>query len=371
MANKDRLINRFLEYVQIDSESYNEKNFATRVFNDLKEIGFEVSYDTIGNKLGSNCEGNIIARLKGNANGETIMFSCHMDTVKPGVSIKPIVKEDRFCTDGTTILGGDDKAGIAGIIEAIIELKENQECYPTIELVFTICEEVGLLGSKNLDYSVIEAKKAFILDSSGDVGTVTIKGPAQDNIKVKIIGKPAHAGVAPETGISAIEIASKAIANMKLLRIDENTTANIGTIAGGVATNVVCPEVLINAEARSTVEESLDIQTKHMVEVFERYAKEMGGQVEIIVTRSYGAFSVSEDEEIISHVEKACNEIGLEMKLVASGGGSDTNIFSGKGIKAVNLSSGERKPHTLEEYIYIKDLVDISRIVKALIKASI
>ncbi|MGL4655688.1 MAG: M20/M25/M40 family metallo-hydrolase [Sarcina sp.] len=369
--SKERLINRFLEYVQIDSESYNEKDFATRIYDDLKDLGFEVVYDNVGKELGSNCKGNIIAKLKGNVDREIIMFSCHMDTVKPGINIKPIVKDDMICTDGTTILGGDDKAGIAGIIEAIMELKENGEEYPSIELVFTICEEVGLLGSKNLDYSKIEAKKAFILDSSGDVGTVTIKGPAQDNIKVRIIGKPAHAGVAPETGISAIEIASKAIANMKLLRIDENTTANIGTISGGVATNVVCPEVLINAEARSTVEESLDQQTKHMVEVFETVAKEMGGQAQIEVTRSYGAFTVNENEEIISHVKKACAEVKLEMNLVSSGGGSDTNIFNGKGIKAVNLSSGERKPHTLEEHIYIKDLIDISRIVKALIKTSL
>ncbi|MGL5574542.1 MAG: M20/M25/M40 family metallo-hydrolase [Sarcina sp.] len=371
MTNKDRLINRFLEYVKIDSESYNEKDFAARVYSDLRDIGFEVVYDNIGKDLGSNCKGNIIAKLKGSVDRETIMFSCHMDTVKPGINIKPIVKDDMICTDGTTILGGDDKAGIAGIIEAIMELKEKEEEYPNIELVFTICEEVGLLGSKNLDYSKVEAKKAFILDSSGDVGTVTVKGPAQDNIKVRIIGKPAHAGVAPETGISAIEIASKAIANMKLLRIDENTTANIGTISGGVATNVVCPEVLIIAEARSTVEESLDKQTNHMTKVFEKYAKEMGGHAEIEITRSYGAFTVDENEEIINHIKKACNEANLKINLVSSGGGSDTNIFNGKGIKAVNLSSGERKPHTLEEHIYIKDLINISKIVKALIKTSL
>ncbi|MGL5067150.1 MAG: M20/M25/M40 family metallo-hydrolase [Sarcina sp.] len=368
MTNKERLINRFIEYVKIDSESYSEKEFATRLFKDLEDVGFEVSYDNSGEKIGSNCKGNIIAKIKGTAEGETILFSGHMDTVTPGIGIKPIIKDDMICTDGTTILGGDDKAGIAGIIEAILVLKENSEKYPGIELVFTVAEEVGLLGSKNLDYSKIEAKKGFILDSSGDVGTVTIKGPAQDNIKVKIIGKPAHAGVAPETGISAIQIAANAISNMKLLRIDENTTANIGVINGGKVTNIVCPEVFIDAEARSTVEESLDLQTKHMVETFKEYAEKMGGQAEVKVTRSYGAFSVNEDEEIIKHIEKACNTAKLDMKLVASGGGSDTNIFNGKGIVAVNLSSGERKPHTLEEHIFIKDLINISELVQAIIK---
>ena len=370
MTNRERLISRFVEYVKIDSESYSEKDFAERLFVDLEEVGFEVIYDNSGKKIGSNCKGNIIAKLKGNTEGETILFSGHMDTVTPGKGIKPIIKEDMVCTDGTTILGGDDKAGIAGIIEAILVLKENNEKYPSIELVFTIAEEVGLLGSKNLDYSKIEAKKGFILDSSGDVGTVTIKGPAQDNIKVKIIGKPAHAGVAPETGISAIQIAASAIANMNLLRIDENTTANIGVINGGKVTNIVCPEVFIDAEARSTIEELLDIQTKHMVDTFNEYAEKMGGQVEIKVTRSYGSFSINENEEIINHIEKACQSANLEMKLVASGGGSDTNIFNGKGIVSVNLSSGERKPHTLEEHIYIKDLVNIAQIVTEIIRVA-
>lgn len=368
MTNKQRLIDRFLEYVKIDSESFSEKDFAKRVFSDLEALGFEVSYDDAGEKIGSNCKGNIIAKLKGNVEGETILFSAHMDTVTPGKSINPIVTDELIKTDGTTILGGDDKAGIAGIIEAITVLKENNERFPSIEIVFTICEEVGLLGSKNLDYSKITAKKAFILDSSGDVGTVTIKGPAQDTIDVLIKGKPAHAGVAPETGISAIQIAAMAISNMKLLRIDEDTTANIGTINGGKVTNIVCPEVTIKAEARSTVEEKLDAQTKHMVDTFAKYTEEMGGQADIKVTRSYGAFSVSENNEIIRDLENVCDNAKLDLKLVASGGGSDTNIFNGKDITAVNLSSGERKPHTLEEHIYIKDLVDISKIVMEIIK---
>ena len=370
MVNKERLINRFIEYVKTDSESYSEKDFADRLFSDLESLGFEVSYDKAGEVIGSNCKGNIIGRLQGTVDGETILFSGHMDTVTLGIGIKPLINEEMIYTDGTTILGGDDKAGIAGIIEAIMMLKENNIDYLTIEVVFTICEEVGLLGSKNLDYSKIESKKGFILDSSGEIGIVAIKGPAQDNLKVKIFGKSAHAGVAPETGISAIEIASRAIANMKLLRIDENTTANIGTILGGKVTNIVCPEVFIEAEARSTVEESLDMQTKHMVETFEKVASDMNGKVEIKVTRSYGAFSVNKDEEIIRHLDKACKNANLELKLVSSGGGSDTNIFNGKGIKSVNLSSGERKPHTLEEHIYIKDLLNIAFIVKEVIEVA-
>lgn len=368
MTNKERLINRFVEYVKIDSESFNEKCFAKKIFEDLKILGFEVEYDNAGSKVNSNCKGNIIAKLKGNVKGETILFSAHLDTVSPGKNINPIITQDIIKTDGKTILGGDDKAGIAGIIEAITVLKETKETFSDIEIVFTICEEVGLLGSKNLDYSKITAKKAFVLDSSGDIGTVTIKGPAQDNLKVKIFGKSAHAGVAPESGISAIEIAAKAISSMNLLRIDKDTTANIGVINGGKATNIVCPEIEIIAEARSTVAEKLDIQTKHMVETFEKYAKEAGGESQIIVTRSYGEFNISDDAKIVKDLKNVCRNMDLELKLIASGGGSDTNIFNGKGIEAVNLSCGERMPHTLDEHIYTKDLVDVANIVIEIIK---
>lgn len=363
----DRIVERFLEYVQVDSETKNEGAFAKRLKEDLEKLGFEVYEDNAGEKVGSNT-GNLIATLGGNEGSETIMFSCHMDTVSPGNGIKPVVKDGVIYSDGTTILGGDDKAGIAALLEAIVKMKEENIDHCNIQFIFTIAEEGGLFGSKNLDYSKLKGNKCFVLDSGGDIGTIVTKGPAQDKISVVINGKPAHAGVCPEEGISAIEIASKAISNMKLLRIDENTTANIGKITGGVATNIVCPEVKIEAEARSTVIESLDEQTSHMVKTFKAVAESFGGVAEVDVERMYGEFVIEENEEIVDMAKNAIKALGIEPIVASTGGGSDTNIFNGNGIKSVNLSSGERAPHTLQEHVYIKDLEILRDLVIELIK---
>ncbi|MGL4772953.1 MAG: M20/M25/M40 family metallo-hydrolase [Clostridium sp.] len=366
MIKEERVLNRFLDYVKIDSESYDEKSFGERVVKDLEAIGVECEVDNSGETCGSNF-GNIIGRINGSLDKEPILFSCHMDTVVPGKGIKPIVKDGVVYSDGTTILGGDDKGGIASILEALTSLKEENIPHGPVEIVFTIAEEVGMWGSKNLDYSKIKSKIGYVFDTSGDPGSITIKGPAQDKIVINIEGKPAHAGVAPEEGISAIQIASDAIAKMKLLRIDENTTANIGTIKGGVATNVVCPSVTIEAEARSTVIESLDVQTKHMVDTFKEVCESYGGKISIDVSRLYGEFVVSENDKVVLNAKKAFEKMGINPTTTQTGGGSDTNIFNGNGIKAVNLSSGERKPHTKEEFMKVCDLVKVAEVVKNLI----
>lgn len=367
MINKERVLERFLQYIQIDSESYNEGEFAKRLHKDLEKLGFEVEFDNAGEIVGSNT-GNIIVRLKGNIEGESIMLCGHMDTVTPGKGIKPVIKDGIVYSDGTTILGGDNKGGVASIIEALTVIREEEINHPDIEVVFTIAEEAGIYGAKNLDYSKIKSKKAYIFDSSGDIGTIIVKGPAQDKLLIRIIGKPAHAGVSPESGISAIQIAAEAISNMKLLRIDENTTANIGKISGGVATNIVCPEVIVEAETRSTDINSLENQTAHMIETFKKYAEKFGGKVEMEVNRVFGQFVIDENDEIVNKAKRAMKAIGIEGKTASSGGGSDTNILNGNGIKAVNLSSGERKPHTLEEHMIIDDLEKLSKLILELVK---
>lgn len=368
MINRDRIVNEFIKYVQIDSPTKNEKEFAEFITKELEALGMEVYIDNAGEKAGSN-SGNVIAKLKGNLDKEPILFSCHMDTVDPSIGIKPIIKDDVIYSDGTTILGGDNKAGIAAVVEALKVIKENNIEHGPIEIAFSIYEEGGLFGAKNLEYDKLESKKAIVLDSGGDPGQIIIKGPAQDKINVTIKGKPAHAGVCPEEGISAINVASHAISIMNLLRIDEETTANIGSIEGGKATNIVCPEVTIKAEARSLSDEKLDKQTAHMVKCFEDAAKEFGAEAIVETERMYGAFVVDENDDIVKLVEKACNNIDIKPFTDSTGGGSDTNILNGNGIKAVNLGIGERKPHTLEEHLHIKDLVNSARLVVEIIKS--
>ncbi|WP_099192474.1 M20/M25/M40 family metallo-hydrolase [Tepidibacter mesophilus] len=367
MIKKERIVEKFLEYVQIDSETKNEKLFANKIKLELEELGLDVYIDKAGDKVGSNT-GNIIAKLKGNKDIEPILFSAHMDTVTPGICIKPVIKDGVIYSDGNTILGADDKAGIAAIIEAVRILKEENIDHGNIEIVFSVYEEGGLYGSKNLEYNKIESKRAFVLDSGGSPGEIIIKGPAQDNLVAKIVGIPAHAGVCPEEGISAIQVAASAIAKMNLLRIDEETTANIGIIEGGKATNIVCPEVTIEGESRSLVNEKLDKQTAHMVKCIEEACEEFGTKAEIDTCRSYSAFNVDENDEVVNIVRNACSILGFEVTTKASGGGSDTNVLNGNGIKAVNLGVGMKKAHTLEEYISIEDLVNTSKLVLEIIK---
>ena len=297
--------------------------------------------------------------------------SCHMDTVSPGMNIKPEIRDGVIYSDGTTVLGGDNKAGIAAIIEALKTVKEQDIPHADIEVVFSIFEEGGLHGAKNLEYSNLKSKQIFVLDSGGDPGQIIVKGPAQDKLEFKVIGKPAHAGVAPEEGISAIQVASDAIGRMNLLRIDSETTANIGRIEGGSVTNIVPAETIVIAEARSLNNDKLDAQSKHMVQCFLDAAEKFGAKVESQVTRMYSAFSIDEHSEIVNKAITACNAIGLKPYTASSGGGSDTNIFNANGFSAINLGIGEKKPHTLEEHLHIKDLVATSELVLELIRMSV
>ena len=367
MINEKRLLDRFLNYIQIDSPTKHEREFADYIMNEMKEIGLEVYMDDAGEKVGSD-SGNVIGRLKVNTEGETILFSSHMDTVSPGIGIKPVIKDGVIYSDGTTILGGDDKAGIASILEAIETIIEKDIPHGDIEVVFSIFEEGGLYGAKNLDYDKLDAKTGFVLDSGGDPGYIVLQGPAQNKVNAKFIGKEAHAGVEPENGISAIQIAAEAISNMKLLRIDEETTANIGFISGGEATNIVTKEVEIHGEARSLSDVKLKEQTDHMIKCCEDAALKFGGKVEMDVQNVYGAFKVDESATIVSKVKEACANLEIEPFTMTTGGGSDTNILNSHGITAVNLAIGERLPHTLEEHMHIKDLENSARLVLELIK---
>ncbi|NLN15409.1 MAG: M20/M25/M40 family metallo-hydrolase [Tissierellia bacterium] len=367
MINKERLLERFLEYIQIDSPTKLEREFAEHLMKELEKLGLEVYMDDAGEKVGSN-SGNVIAKLKGNTDGETILFSAHMDTVSPGEGIKPVIKDGVIYSDGTTVLGGDDKAGIAAIIEAVQTVIEKDIPHGDIEIVFSIFEEGGLFGAKNLDYSKLRAKTGFVLDSGGEPGHIVVQGPAQNKINAKFIGKEAHAGVEPENGISAIQMAAEAISKMKLLRIDEETTANIGFISGGGPTNIVTKEVEFHAEARSLSDEKLKEQTDHMVKCCEEAAEKFGGRVEVDVVNAYSAFKVEEDSEIVQKVKKACENLGFEAITMTSGGGSDTNVLNAKGITAVNLGVGMRLAHTVDEHLYIKDLENAAELVLEIIK---
>lgn len=367
MVNEKRLVNEFIELVQIDSESKNEKNIA-RVLNEkFLKLGLNVIEDDSAKKTGHGA-GNLICTLTGTKNVDPIYFTSHMDTVVPGKGIHPIIEDGYIKSDGTTILGADDKAGLAAMLEAIKIIKENNLPHGDIQFIITVGEEAGLVGAKALDPTLITAKYGFALDSDGVVGDIITAAPTQAKIMVSVHGKTAHAGVAPEKGISAITIASKAIANMQLGRIDEETTANIGKFEGGTQTNIVCDLVRIEAEARSLVPEKMQTQVEHMKTAFEKAARQLGGSVDFQSEVMYPGFKFDERDIVVQIAQKAILSINRKPRLLRSGGGSDANIINGFGIPTVNLAVGYEEIHTTNEKMPINELIKTAELVVAIIQ---
>jgi len=369
MVNKDRLVKEFIELVQIDSESGNEAQIAATLKTKLEALGLDVIEDDTKKttELGS---GNLIARLKGTLkSADPILFSCHLDTVTPGNGVKPVINGEMIETDKTTVLGADDKAGIAALLESIRLLKEAKIAHGDLEFVFTAGEEIGLKGSIALDKSQLKAKYGFALDSGGPVGEIIVASPDHAKIKAKIHGVAAHAGVAPEAGISAIEVVAKAITKMPLGRIDEELTANIGVIRGGERTNIVCDLVEIEGEARAITFAKLEKQMKTMSEALEVAASERGCTVDIEVSYEKIGYKLAVASPVVAMAKKAMTKINCEMLPRATGGGSDANIFTINGIPTANLGLGYLDIHSKEEKMPISELVKVTSLVVAIIEA--
>jgi len=368
MINESRLLNEFLELVQVDSETRFESEIAKILKKKLTELGVDVFEDDTTATTGHGA-GNLICTLKGTKeNVDPIYFTSHMDTVVPGKGIKPSIKDGYVVTDGTTILGADDKAGLAVMLEVVRVLKEQSISHGTIQFIITVGEESGLVGAKALDPSLLIAKYGYALDSDGKVGNIIVAAPTQAKVKATILGKTAHAGVAPEKGVSAITIAAKAISRMPLGRIDEETTANIGRFEGGTQTNIVCDHVDILAEARSLVNEKMEEQVSKMKRAFESAASELGGKAEVDVQVMYPGFKFGEGDHVVEVARKAALKIGRTSELLKSGGGSDANVIAGFGIPTVNLAVGYEEIHTTNERMSIEELNKLAQFVIAIIE---
>ncbi|MDT0123628.1 M20/M25/M40 family metallo-hydrolase [Paenibacillus sp. RRE4] len=370
MINEQRVIQHFMDLVQIDSETKNEQNISKVLKEQFEGLGLHVYEDDTMNETGHGA-GNLVVTLEasGVEGVEPMLFTCHMDTVTPGQGIKPELSEDGWIrSDGTTILGADDKAGIAALFEAIRIIQENNIPHGKIQFVITVGEESGLVGARAMNPKDIDASFGYALDSNGAVGTICVAAPARAEIEMKIYGKSAHAGVNPEDGISAIQVAAKAIAAMKLGRIDDETTANIGKFQGGSALNVVCDFVQIDAEARSIVQEKIEQQIAQMREALETTCRKYGATAEFRSEIKYPAFGFHDDHEVVQLAQRAIRSLGLETSTFASGGGSDANIFNGFGIPTANLAVGYEDIHTTKERIRAADIVKLSQVVIAIVQ---
>jgi tripeptide aminopeptidase len=373
MVQQDRLVQEFISLIQVDSESKFEQEISKVLTQKFSELGLQVEEDDSAPKTGHGA-GNLFCTLEATDNNSSIpvlLFTSHMDTVAPGKAIKPQIGEDGYIrSDGTTILGSDDKAGIAAMFEAIRVLKEQNISHGRIQFIITAGEELGLKGSRSMDPKWIKAQYGYALDSNGSIGDIAVAAPGRAEIAITFQGKSAHAGVNPEDGISAIQVASKAVSKMSLGRIDSETTANIGSFSGVGPLNVVCDKVTLEAEARSIVQPKLEKQIESMRQACETAAKEAGTTCEFNAEIVYASYMHDDSSPVVQLASRALKTMGLTSRTFHSGGGSDANIFNGLGVPTVNLAVGYQEIHTTKENIAISDLIKTTELVVAIIKES-
>lgn len=369
MISRERILTEFFELVRTDSPTKNERFIANMLKNRLQNLGMTVTEDNVGQVIGGNC-GNVLAYLKGTLPmAPIVLFSAHMDTVQPCLNIEPVLNDGLITSAGPTILGADDKSGIVPILEALRTIQEQAIPHGDIQVIFSVAEEGGLNGSKNIEKKQLKADLGFVLDSGGKPGEIILEAPGQDRINITINGKAAHAGVEPENGISAIVVAAKAISRLQTGRIDEETTSNVGTIQGGRATNIVADRVEVTCETRSRNLGKLERLTAQMCNAFKHCAEEVGAISEIEVLRLYDPLIIAAESKIAALTVQAVKSAGLTVEFGVTGGGSDANNFNRYGVPCVVLGTGMQKYHTTDESIEEEDLYRSAKLVLEIIKA--
>ena len=373
--NPQRVIEEFSNQAAISSPSRCEGAMSRYLQQRFARLGGQVTEDNTLAQTGSEC-GNLLVRFPGTRAGAPLLLAVHMDTVEPAEGVVPVLEDGVFRSRGETILGADDKAGIVEIIEALEVLQENQIPYPPLEVLVTVCEEIGLVGAKHFDYGQLKSRRGLALDTAG-VDVCIHRAPSAKRIVVEITGKEAHAGIAPEKGVSAIEVAAHAIAGMRLGRIDDETTANIGLIEGGQAINIVPRSVKLEGETRSHDLSKLAIQSEHMLSCFEQAAQGLARtidghsfipRVSSRVEDDYPAMHVPQEAGILGLLREASAELGRSLDIRSAGGGSDANIFNGHGIETVILGTGMQQVHTVDEQVAVDDMVRVAELLVAVLR---
>ena len=360
--NYDRMMKQFIEMTKIDAPSNKELPMQKYMERELKKLGGKVYVDNAGSKYQTTAKGNVMARFEGTVKSKPFILGAHLDTVEPCKNVKASIKNGKVVTDGTTVLGADDRAGLAIILEVIRTLKESKEKYPPIEVACTLCEEDGMYGAKYFDASFLKGKEGLILDDEFPEELI-VNAPKAYIFEIKITGKAAHAGVCPEKGISALEVAAKAISMMKLGRIDKLTVANLGIVHGGTGTNIVMPEIYLKGEARSRNLPALEKQVKHMKDVFKKvekmFTKKVDGKIikpviEFKQELKYPLLDISTKLPLIKYILECAKANKIKMETKSCGGGFDSNILSSKGLLMPIIGIGYHDNHTVKEWLDIK-----------------
>ncbi len=374
-VNRERLAANFTELCEIDSPSRQERQMLERLRALFSELGAaEIIEDDSAPQTGSDC-GNLIVRFNGSLDLAPIFFSCHMDTVQPAVGVKVKRIGDLFTSAGETILGSDDKSGLAACVEALRLVQEGNIPVRPLELVITTCEEIGLIGAKALDPNLVKAREGYALDSTGFAKVVT-HAPALNRITITIQGVAAHAGLHPEWGVNALVLAGQALAKVPTGRIDEETTANFGTIQGGAASNIVPEKVVIEAEVRSHSMDKLAQVTEEIKTIFKaavaQWSDPTGSakgapRVEIEVRQDFTAMQLNHEDPVLRRIAAAAHSIGMELTYEKAGGGSDANIFNGHGLATAIVATGMTNVHSTNEQVELQDMVGLTQLLLALL----
>lgn len=354
----DKMVVQFMQMVRIPSESGEEKEMIDYLFNEFKKMEGNVQRDNYGNLIVKFPAKNCCVK-------QPVLFSCHADTVKPGKGIEPVLKDGVIRSAGDTILGADDKAGIAELMEAI----RTAEVRPPLEIAISREEEVGLLGVKNMDYSLLSAKYGFLLDND-TLQTIVIGGPSYYTIDAVFTGRSAHAGMEPEKGISAILAASKAITALKLGRIDEDTTANVGIIEGGMIRNGVPGKASFKAECRSLKHEKAQKLAEEMKEIIEREAESTGAKADVHVNNLCEAVDIPEDSWTVKTSKRALAKAGVDAETTFITGFTDASIYNNKGIETAVVGIGAQLEHSTDEHIKVEDMIKAKEMILEIFRIS-
>jgi tripeptide aminopeptidase len=361
----------FTELASIPSPPGEERAVADVVTAYLRDCALEVFEDDAGARIGSSA-GNLYVRLEGTAPGTPIFLCAHLDTVPPTGRIEPVVDDEGLVRNAAgTILGADDKSAVAVMLEATRRVLAERRPHAGIELLFTPKEEVGLIGAAAFDESRLEAKHGFVYDQAAPIGDVILGAPYSQALEVHFHGRAAHAGMYPEEGRNAIAAAARAIADLRLGQVDEDSTANVGTIRGGVAGNIVAETCVFEAEARSHDERKLGELVQEMLDAFS-YAAEMGDcRVDVASRKSYRGYRFKRDDDAVRLAVAALESTGYAPRFGLSGGAADANIFNERGLQCVNLANGMIDIHTPDERISVADLDGMVDVTLALVDAAL
>lgn len=363
MINAKRLTDEFCSLVSINSTSFNEREMADCLKRRLNELGFDVQEDNAGEFYNGNA-GNLYCYIKGDIEGDAVLFSAHMDTVAPGEGKQAVVHDDgRITSSGATVLGADDMAGVAAIIEALRTIKENNLSHRDIELLFTIAEEAYIKGSSVFDFKRLKAKTGYVLDMGGKTGAAAIQAPTLISFEAEVTGRAAHAGFAPEKGINAIATVSEAISGIEQGRIDDESTLNIGTVSGGTSTNIISDKCTVRGEVRSYSHDKALKIIYGVKNKFETACKKFGAALSFESSVDLTAYKVERDSTVVNKFDEVCRLLGIDTSYRSTFGGSDNNNLVKNGVEGIVVACGYYNAHTTEEYIDIAELEKTAAIV--------